>query len=736
MTKRQAESMRASGRGARRAFSDAPAERLRMPRSSILCLAFAGGLALWSEMGRAAELATGIGGRALALQTRAPAQELFTERPSADLARRVEAQLESIKSDTSDRRIVRCQLAARLIQVDLLLGEEGSGRFSEVRIVPAEAERARAALLRTSLSRLNDLRRPESRKLVWEAIAGAHPSFRLYVEGVKLAGHDDDQRLLIEHLLILKAAWNGWAGRPARRGDWQIDDWAREILADGLRFQAIQTPKDAVTLTADLRISDNAEMLRDRPAGDPLGMTPSAAMVLRARGQFGTIDKAIHQAAALSRAGFEVSFVGLSLRRPIDASTDTIVREPLVIVAEKNGQPPVLVLGADSVLSPLAGERLAPGLWRFPSSERLARLLAARAEYEVSMRQVLESQASPLAWARACQEWAEGRAHNGPAASPVGFFQAIVGLAAPDPMASFTRAAYGSLASRPRSVFLQFLREEKIRLTIQLVGNGQTSQSKVFSPLDDRDPDFELPKQEAAIGRALQILPPHICKGLGSVILRAEPAEERAAMAEVKDGKAIVVVKESVIWGRAWADRLYFAGESAVQVAHEMAHRWGYDNAGRPLNASGWEGGIVDLFNEIAWKREGRTWAAREANFNVANYGRELAATNPEEDLAVTAERYVGAAPIFRHVVREQLKQGNLVPALKYLYFKHLAFRDDNGRTIEYEIAKTGQPYTEPFTLDEFQAAVKALLEPLTEEQQRLARLAQVIAEVAQAPAK
>ncbi|MCM8794428.1 MAG: hypothetical protein NC819_01305 [Candidatus Omnitrophica bacterium] len=660
-----------------------------------------------------------------------PTPKLFTEKPSPELLKQVEARLKATKGDTVEGKLLRTQLATRLIQLDLLLGKEGSGKFAAIKIAPKEAAEVRGALLKASGIDLNNLKQPQTRKLLWEAIGNAHPSYRLYAEGVKLAGHDDDQELLAEHLRLFKSTWAGWAGSEFKAGDKLFEEWMRDLLADSLRFQAIQTPQEALTMTADLKVKANAEMLRDRPPGDPLGMTPSAIPVLRVKGDFGPIDKAIHQAAALQRAGYETTFWGLSFRRQVDKATDTIVREPLVVVVEEKGKAPVLALGSDAVLEPLKGEKVTAGLWRFSSEEPLKELLQGRGEYQVPMGKIAEAQGSLEAWSRAYQESVEKQeAQKLKAPAEPVFFHRVAGLTTPDPMASFKENAYVSLRDHAKTVFIQHVRKHKIPVTIQLVKEGKTVEEKRFAYIDDRKEEkYILAKQEAAIGRALQILPEQIYLGLNSISLRQEPAVERINTTEVEKGIAKVVVKDTAVWGRAWADRLYFAGSDAVEVNHELTHRWAYANAEVKVKAKEWEGGIIDLFNEIGWRKEG-TWKPRAAKFHLPDFGREFAATNPHEDIAVAGERYSGLAPIFRHIAREELKSGNLVPAVKYLYMRQIAFKDKIGRVIEYEIAKTGQAYTEPFTFEEFETAVKGLRGPLTDEQNRLLKIARTINEI------
>ena len=579
-----------------------------------------------------------------------------------------------------------------------------------------QARRAFEAFEKVKAPKPNELNTTHTRKVLWDAIGAAHPAYRLYVEAVRLAGHDDDRDILEKTLRPLLSSWTrGNNLRPLAEVREPIGNWGRDVLSDCLRMQTIRDADDAIKLTADLKLVPESATKRTRAIGDPPAMSTRPFPLLRSSGRIAVFDRAAHQAAALQRAGFDVAFWSLAAATKIDASTKSIGQETLIVYPEKTGQMPVIAIGSDEILKPLGGEPVVAGVYRFASLAKLDDFLARTGQFRVAMADVLEANAAPLAWAKAMQTVLTTKPGAG---TPR---EILIELATLDSCGGFNSAATQSFAVTAQAAFIKTLQTQSIRLTISQVKNGKAEPATPIADFAKRDKDKELPKHEAAMGRAFQVLPAKVLDGVQTIQLQSEPLNEKRSIG-VRQGARVVVKEVDVpLPGRGWSNRMFLASPNYQIGLHELLHCWAF-NRSEVFVSGEWRGTMVDLYNEIAWVRDKDApgWAIRGVTAKLDDFARDYAATNEKEDLAVTGEYYAVLPKTLRTQVRGQLKKGSLAPAVKYLFMKHIAFLDTDGKGIEYET----DAIDPPFTKEELDKSVKALIDrkAYTDEQKRCSK--------------
>jgi hypothetical protein len=232
-----------------------------------------------------------------------------------------------------------------------------------------------------------------------------------------------------------------------------------------------------------------------------------------------------------------------------------------------------------------------------------------------------------------------------------------------------------------------------------------------------------LSKHEAAMGRAFQVLPVKVLNGVKTIQLQSEPMNEKRMVARPEGNRLVIKEGDIPLPGRGWSNRLMMASPIYELGVHELFHCWAF-NRHEVFAIGDWRGNVVSAFNEINWERvkDGPGWAVRGGTARFDDFAVPYGGTNENEDLAVTAEYYVLKPRALRTQVRAQLKKGNLMLPVKYLFIKHIGFLDRDGKSLEYETDATDLPFTKA----EFDNALKALEDrkALTEEQKRLRDLA------------
>jgi hypothetical protein len=644
-----------------------------------------------------------------------PVDALYSTAPSKELLKSLHDQLSAAPSATGLDRIRRVELAARIIQLDLVLGEEGSKRYTNSTIRPARALEALDALQALDPVALDNLKSADTRRVLWDAIASAHPAYHLYVDAVRLAGQEDDAEVLERTLKVLVSSWSkGSRSRPLVEIHQPIGLWGRNVLCDCLRMQAIRDAEGALKLTAGLRTIPESVTRRQRAVGNPPVMSTRPLPQLAGSGKLTDFERILHLAAALQRAGHAVTFWSIAAERTLNATTKTIAQEPIVIYPEEAGKPTLIALGADEVLGKLKGEEIVPHIYRFTAPEALEGLLMNRVQYRVIMSEVLEANASPTVWANAMQRFLATRTG---AANPRDL---LLDLANLDPMAGFAKAAAESLADVAQPSFLKFVDAHSIRLSVTKIKNEKAESAVSIRDLNDRDKELVLPAHEAVLGRALQVLPAKFLENVQSISLQTEPLKEKLPTG-IRQGSRIVVRDvETPLNSRGWSDRFMLAKPQFAACIHELTHCWALSRREK-FKIDDWEGTLIDAFNEISWQRADDKWAIRGGTAQANDFVAANGAANEHEDLAVESEHYVVQSRFLRDIVRVQLYRGNFAPAAKYLFAKQIAFLDADGKCIEFENDFLDQP----FTRAEFEKAVKELevRKPLTDEQKRLSGL-------------
>lgn len=661
------------------------------------------------------------GGRIIRPTTDKAEQNVFTARPTPALLKELKARLAVMSPSSTQSKLSRVELAVRIIQVDLALGEKGSGRFDQLAIRPEEARVALEALAIAPLQKLNNLDIPESREVLWNALGSAHPLLRLYSEGARLAGHRDDERVLDRTVRQIKDAWAKGAGPKGTTGSLNVvDDWFLYVLGEALRLQAIESIEDAMAYLSDFPAGGEFPLPPPSQPNDPAARVTRSFFALRAGGALPEFDRLAHLAAALQRAGYDVAFWCLAVFRPVDENTKTLSLEPLLVFPEQPDEPQQMAIGPEWLLDAYEGEYFGNEVYRFESEETLAALLTRRGLYRVELADVLEPAASLAVWSEAMQK------SLAKVTGEFSYRQALLEQTTPDPWAEFASRANKSLNQAPRARFAEQMVRNRASVSIGHLNPEGEPVIKPVPNLDERDPKDVLESHEAATGRAFHVLPIKMPPGIRAVTLQSARAKETVEVGMLEQGKLVVKKIERLQGGRGWANRIFMAFPSYSVAVHEMLHAWALARFER-YEVDDWKGSVVDLFNEISWEREpGQKWERRgQDKFTVEDFQSEYGATNVNEDFAVAGQYYVVLPKFTRERARLQLQQGNLVPAVKYLFLKYIAFLDIDEQCVEYDL----DAVETPFTMQEFEQRVSALerADGLSEEQQRLLELARII---------
>ncbi len=664
-------------------------------------------------------------------------QYLMTAAPSPELLKNLWEKLKETKPDSVDAKFLRVDFGVRIIQVDLMLGDKGSGGYKGIGIRPAQAKKALEAFQEARLWTLNDLRIGASRKILWDALGAAHPSYRFYVEGVRLAGHLDDAQVLESTLRFLESSWiKASEGRlKAEAENPFVTDWMREVLVDSIRFQAISNVEEAVQLTAGLKIEPPALIYRNRLEGELPFMTTQPAIPLRVgikRGQqFSSFDRWIHRAAALQRIGCKVTFWSVAFQRDLNADTKTVEQEPLILFEEKeDGRSVLTAIGPEDVLASLKGEKVSAETYRFSSRETLNQFLVLRGQYKVEMKDVLEGNADPAAWSAAVQKTLE---KEGTVILPRGY---LLGISKPAPWSRFAEESAASSAVTAQSAFAHAVEKHGIRVYVTPVRNGETKPSILVENVQGEGKNQIFPAQASAVGKAMHLLPGKLLRGLISITLQEERVETNERVGVVQTGGEVVPKTKKVKQaGRAWAGRLMLATGSYFSAIHEATHTWAFARTEK-FREGDWEGTLVDLFNEISWDKKGwdekgDTWVVRGGKARLDDFIWEYGAVNKDEDLAVMGQLYSTQPHHFRYYARVRANEANFVLAAKYLYLRHIVFLDTDGKVLEYETDTADVPFTVA-VFKQWVEATKQKQGKLTAEQQRLVDIVERIMRISQ----
>lgn len=662
------------------------------------------------------------GGRIVRPQTDTAEANPYTAKPTLALLKGLKLRLAESTPTSTQSKLSRIELAARIFQCDLALGDKGSREFDQLAIRPEQAQAALEALAAVPQKKLNNLGAPEIRKIIWDALGSSHPLYRLYSEGARLAKHRDDELVLDRVLRHLKDAWSqGDASKRQSDSLDVIDPWMLGVLVEALRLQSIESIPDAAAYLQDFPAGPEPPRPQPLDPNDPPARVTRGFFRLRAGGSLGEFDRLAHLGAALQRAGFDVSFWCLAVFQPVDETTKTLVHAPLLVFPEQADELPQMAIGPEWLLDSYEGDYFGDGLYRFPTDETLAPLLIRRGLFRVALADVLEPAASLAVWSEALQK------SLSKVKGEFSYRQGLFEQSLADPWAEFARLANQSLSEVPRSRFADQMRRNKATLSIGHLNSEGKPEVKNVANLDERDAKDVLPKHEAVAGRAFQALPIKMPPLVQTVTLQSARAKEMVDVAVLKKGGQLVVEKaERLQGGRGWAKRIMLALPSYGVAVHETLHAWSMAR-GERFDVEGWRGGLLDLFNEISWDRSaGTKWELRSAdNFKLDDFLSEYGATNVNEDLAVTGQFYVVFPKLMRDKARLQLQEGNFVLAVKYLYLKYVAFLDEDELSAEYGL----DGVETPFTIDEFERRVRALEKSggLSEEQQRLLELARLI---------
>ena len=639
--------------------------------------------------------------------------ELMAAPPSQDLLRRLEIRAAALHNGNAlPTKLLRVELAARWLHAEAALITD---KNATIALPPERIAEARRALAATPITDLNYLWKDSTRRVLWDALAAAHPQYRFYAEGVALAGLRDDPEVLDHTLRLLKAVWmKGSRDQIKIKRQGPFEDWMQAGLIDDLKFQSVRTSEDALALASEIKVVQPSTLVRPRAIGEPPVTTAYPMSILRAGNQVSAMDRAIHIAAALQRGGRDVTLWSLSVEKIIDNETKTKIQEPLLVFPREAGKPEVLVLGADAILTPLKGKKIAPGYYEFPALASLQPLLARSAQFQVSMVGVLDGQTALAPWTAGIQKALAAIRLDDPSLTAT-----LLESSGVNSWEHYNSRAADSIATLAQSRFTQLVRDNNIVVRIERVQDGKIVSTSVVRNIDSRPADEILSKHEATIGRCFHLLPRKMEDGIRVITLRSDPILEPLPTAVIEDGKIRIDTRDRRVIGRGGPTGIMLAAPSFPEAYHEMMHRWGNSRVER-FEVGDWKGNLVEPFNDISWQRKEKEpgWERRSDNFKIEDYWWDYGATNEREDFAVIGQFYGSLPGPTRARVRSELKKGNFVPAAKYLYFKSIAFLDSDGRSLEIDIDASDKP----FTIAEFENAVRAVekKDGLNEEQERM----------------
>ncbi|GEM_PF-3996083 len=652
-----------------------------------------------------------------ALAARPGNNRYFTEAPSEKQAAELSDALDRFQPDTLDGRKAKLQMAHRWIQLQVLLGKR------TVAVDPKKARETGEALVKRSTTDLEDFENPEVRRLLWDAIANFHPWFAMAREAVRHLGWEEDPKILRYVLSQIQQWWielENSKRNALADGDGRMTDLTKDLLEEVLLYNGFQT-LDEVADGFKTFLGGSARLSReflyiDRPKGSDPALVPLSLMQARLRGfrDVSNVQILLHQAVALQRLGYEVSFLsyvpvanGLEKEEPVK----TLSHEWLVMATHPDHPKEAVLFSAHREFLKRFGEETSPGVTRVTRERILEVNQTLPPGFYLPMEKYSPFPLDASTYLRARDQAMQRRTKSFPPwhAELMG---SGLGLAV-ESEGELHQQFEQDLASAYVQAMAQRFDEIVKETGIEVVTNGLTGS--------------ELEVRKAGWGAALGLIPRKLIKGLKKIVFLRETEIVPFREARVENGRVVWENVDLEAEGT-YSNQVIKSVKGVATPAHEIFHLWDLYVTDQIHD---WRGDLSELFHQISWQRNGQgPWVLRKTtDVDMRDFAqRTHGLANEREDIAVNGERYVMDSVAFRSEAREAMAGGNYAPAVKYLFAKYLLFLDTDGTSFEYSVSD----HSPSITWSEVAAAIRTDAEGLNPkpEAKRLGALVERMREV------
>lgn len=639
----------------------------------------------------------------------------FEEPPSESLTDELKQMLDQFQPATLNGRKAKFQLAHRWVQLQVLLGKR------TVAVDPRKARETGEALVKRSTAEVKDFKDPQVRRLLWDAIANIHPWFAMAREAADHLGWEEDPEIL-QYVLSQIQQW--WIRLENSRlnaladGDGQMTNLTKDLLEEVLFYNGYQTLDDVADgfktfLGGSARLSREFLYI-DRPKGSDPALAPLSLMQARLRGFHNVSDVQIllHQAVALQRLGYEVSFLsyvpvvnGLEQEEPVK----TLSHEWVVMATHPDHSKEAVLFGTHREFLKRFGEETSPGVMRVTRERILEVNQGLPPGFYLSMEEYSLFPLDASTYLKVRDQALKRRKDSASSAELLG---PGLGLAVESEGELHPQFEQDLAAVYVKTMAQRF--DEIVKETgIKVVTNGLTGS--------------ELEIRKAGWGAALGLIPRKLVKDLEKIVFLRETKIFRFREARVEKGRVVWENVDLEAEGT-YSGKTIESVKGVSTPVHEIAHHWDVHITNQVHD---WRGDLSELFHQISWQSNGRgSWALRKTiDVDIRDFaGRGHGLANEREDIAVNGERYVMDGAVFRADARAAMGEGNYAPAVKYLFAKYLLFLDTDGTSFEYSVGD----HSPSITWSEVAAAIRTDAEGLNPkpEAKRLGALVERMHEV------
>ncbi|MDO8730205.1 MAG: hypothetical protein Q7J69_03345 [Candidatus Omnitrophota bacterium] len=653
-----------------------------------------------------------------ALASRPGNNRYFTEAPSEKLAQELSTALRRFQPATAEGKSAKLQLAHRWVQLQVLLGKR------TVAVDSKKAQETGEALVKRSTAELEDFENPEVRRLLWDAVANFHPWFAMAREAVRHLNWEEDPEILRYVLSQIQQWWielENPKQNALANGDGRMTDLTKDLLEEVLLYNGFQTLEDVTDgfksvegAIGALRLSREFLYI-DRPQGSDPALVPLSLMQARLKGfrDVSDVQILLHQAVALQRLGYEVSFLsyipvanGLEKEEPVK----TLSHEWVIMATHPDPLKEAVLFSAHREFLKRFGEEISPGVTRVTRERLLEVNQTLPPGFYLSMEEYSLFPLDALAYLKARDQALKRRKA---AASSAELLGSGLGLAV-ESEGELHQQFGQDLASVYVKTMAQRFDEIVKEMGIEVVTSGLAGS--------------ELEVRKAGYGAALGLIPRKLIKGLEKIVFLRETEIIPSREARVENGRVIWENVDLEAEGT-YLGKVIKSVKGVSTPIHELIHHWDLHVTNQIHD---WRGDLSELFHQISWQRNNGqgSWALRKtADVDMRDFAqRAHGLANEREDIAVNGERYVMDGAAARSEARIAMSGGNYAPAVKYLFAKYLLFLDTDGTSFEYGVGD----HSPSITWSEVAAAIRSDAEGLNPkpEAKRLGALVERMREV------
>lgn len=620
----------------------------------------------------------------------------FEEPPSESLADELQQTLNRFQSTTLNGKKAKLQLAHRWVQLQVLLGKR------TVAVDPRKARETGEALVKRSTAEVEDFKDPQVQQLLWDAIANIHPWFAMAREAADHLGWEEDPEIL-QYVLSQIQQW--WIELENSRrnaladGDGQMTDLTKDLLEEVLLYNGFQTLDDVADgfktfLGGSARLSREFLYI-DRPKGSDPALVPLSLMQARLRGfrDVSDVQILLHQAVALQRLGYEVSFLsyvpvvnGLEKEEPVK----TLSHEWMVMATHPDHSKEAVLLGAHREFLKRFGEETLPGVTRVTRERILEVNQGLPPGFYLSMEEYSLFPLDASTYLKVRDQALKRRKDSSSSAELLG---PGLGLAVESEGELYQQFEQDLASAYVRAMAQRF--DEIVKEAgIEVVTNGLTGS--------------ELEVRKAGYGAALGLIPRKLIKDLEKIVFLKETEIVPFREARVENGRVSWKTVNLEAEGT-YSGRVIKSVRGVSTPAHEIFHHWDLYVTDQVHD---WRGDLSELFHQISWQRNGQgSWTLRKTtDVDMRDFAqRAHGLANEREDIAVNGEQYLMNGAAFRSDAREAMAGGNYTPAVKYLFAKYILFLDTDGTSFEYSVGD----HSPSITWSEVAAAIRTDAEGL-----------------------